>query len=245
MFKFIFSLLMAVSFSQKVFAQESLVDLVSPDELVEELGLPSAVLPSAVQAAGAPSAEATELSPMAGMDRELAAPIDVTQYFPVVVLVNKANSGPTAQTMKVYHRGVLTYTFKVSTGRETPENAKSGRQYFSTTSVGWYAPTRTYDKYYSNTWLAWMNNSIFFNGGLALHATTPDHFKELGHRASGGCVRLHPKDAKVLYDLVLGEGKGQVPAYTVDGKILKSAFGQIKFREHWNTLIIIQDNPGL
>ena len=215
---------------------ESLLDVASPDEVAQELGLE----------------EATELSvvpemPMNTMSLEQhnrLAKTDLTQLFPVVIVVNKASKGPTAQTMKVYHRGVLAYTFAVSTGREQNELAKSGRRYFSATPVGWFAPTRTYEKYFSNTWKAWMNNSVFFNGGIATHATTPDHYKELGRRASGGCVRLHPTNAKIVYDLILAEGKGEVPVFNRAGGLSTGLFGKIKTQRSWNTLIIVEDNSA-
>jgi lipoprotein-anchoring transpeptidase ErfK/SrfK len=249
---FLAALLILTSLSSRAFAQDafevetqpSLLDVASPEEVAEELGLSPELLPSS-NPISVTESKPGFLSPMSMSSFNESARLDLTQYFPVVVLVNKADSGPSAQTMKVYHRGVLTYQFAVSTGREKWEDkTKSGRQYFSTTSTGWFAPLRTYDKYYSKTWEAWMNNSIFFNGGLALHATTPEHFKELGHRASGGCVRLHPTNAKLLYDLVLSEGKGNVPAYTSQGQILRRMFGQIQYRQNWNTLIIIEDNPN-
>jgi hypothetical protein len=209
----------------------SLLDIVSPDEVVEELGLP----PMSTMNFGTLS--------LAQHNR--TANIDLTKYFPVVIVINKANRGPTAQTMKVYHRGQLAHQFPVSTGREMQENStKSGRVYFSTTPTGWFAPTRTYEKYFSELWEAWMNNSVFFNGGIAMHATTKDHFKELGQRASGGCVRLHPTNAKIVYDLVLGEGKGQVPVYTRDGQISYEGIWKkrVKLEKNWNTLIIVEEN---
>lgn len=213
---------------------KSLLDVASPEEISEELGLAPMVDFSARYG----------LAPAALSDHNQMARLDLTQAFPVVIVVNKSATGPNSQTVKVYHRGALAYQFATSTGREQWEDAKSGRKYFSVTSVGWYAPTRTYEKYYSETWKAWMNNSVFFNGGLALHATTPDHFKELGKRASGGCVRLLPKNAKIIYDLVLSEGKGQVPVYTWDGQIQRGAFGRVAMHEGWNTLIIVEDNPN-
>ena len=51
-----------------------------------------------------------------------------------------------------------------------------------------------------------MPYSIFFHGGYAIHGTTD--VKHLGHVASHGCVRLHPDNAKMLYDLVQEYGMG-------------------------------------
>ncbi|WP_413288538.1 L,D-transpeptidase [Bdellovibrio sp. HCB337] len=215
---------------------ESLMDVASPEEVAEELGLSE-------EPSEEVSAPELNMTPMSLEQHNRLAKIDLTQHFPVVILVNKATKGPSAQTMKVYHRGELVYQFLVSTGREKDELAKSGRRYFSTTPVGWFAPTKTYEKYFSNTWQAWMNYSVFFIGGIATHATTPDHYKELGTRASGGCVRLTEKNAKIVYDLILSEDKGEVPVFTRDGSIKTGLFGKIKTQESWNTLIIVEDNP--
>lgn len=46
--------------------------------------------------------------------------------------------------------------------------------------------------------------SVFFQGGYAIHGTTA--VRRLGQPASNGCVRLHPKDAKVFYQLVRANG---------------------------------------
>jgi lipoprotein-anchoring transpeptidase ErfK/SrfK len=73
------------------------------------------------------------------------------------------------------------------------------------TPVGNYRPTRMYRRYFSRKYdNAPMPNSIFFRGGYAIHGTTA--VKSLGRPASHGCVRLHPSNAKVLYDLVQANG---------------------------------------
>lgn len=58
-----------------------------------------------------------------------------------------------------------------------------------------------YSKKYDN---APMPNSIFFQGGYAIHATYD--IKHLGHPASHGCVRLHPEHAARLYEMVKEAG---------------------------------------
>lgn len=69
------------------------------------------------------------------------------------------------------------------------------------TPTGYFQPTwmnpMHYSKKYDN---APMPNSIFFHGGYAIHGT--NHIKQLGRPASHGCVRLHPDNAKALFDLV-------------------------------------------
>jgi lipoprotein-anchoring transpeptidase ErfK/SrfK len=49
-----------------------------------------------------------------------------------------------------------------------------------------------------------MPHSIFYSGPFAIHGTTD--VGHLGHPASHGCVRLHPNNAAVLFDLVQRQG---------------------------------------
>ncbi len=128
------------------------------------------------------------------------------------ILVNKAEFGtsPTAQTMRVYLDGQLIYNFYVSTGREKPEVAKSGKVYNSVTPTGDFRIQRRSKNHYSSTWLAPMPYAQFFIGGIAIHATVPSHYKALGHRDSGGCVRLHLDNAKIMWDLVDQVGANNV-----------------------------------
>jgi len=94
------------------------------------------------------------------------------------------------QSMEIYQDGELVDVWPVSTARK-----------------GYYTPTGTYYPYslqrmhYSKKYdNAPMPNSIFFNGGYAIHATP--HVSYLGRPASHGCVRLSPENAATLYELV-------------------------------------------
>jgi lipoprotein-anchoring transpeptidase ErfK/SrfK len=44
--------------------------------------------------------------------------------------------------------------------------------------------------------------AVFVKGGYAIHGTTPGNFSKLGNIASHGCIRLHPDNARIFYDLV-------------------------------------------
>lgn len=55
-----------------------------------------------------------------------------------------------------------------------------------------------YSTLYKNAPMPW---SIFFNGNYAIHGTT--QIDRLGSPASAGCVRLHPENARTLFDMVL------------------------------------------
>jgi lipoprotein-anchoring transpeptidase ErfK/SrfK len=102
--------------------------------------------------------------------------------------------------MYVYLLGELKDSFKVSTGLanryETPEM-----------SLQPYGPVLT--KYSSKTFpggnykgLGNMPYAVFLQNGYAIHGTTIGNFSKLGNRASHGCVRLHPDNAKVFNALV-------------------------------------------
>jgi lipoprotein-anchoring transpeptidase ErfK/SrfK len=68
---------------------------------------------------------------------------------------------------------------------------------------GSYRPERLERKWYSRKYdWAPMPNAIFFHKGYAIHGTNV--ISRLGHRASHGCVRLHPQHAAILFDLVQG-----------------------------------------
>ena len=108
----------------------------------------------------------------------------------VIAKINKST-----QTMRVYVDGNLRHSWKVSTGR---------RGY--NTPVGQWRPKYLkrmhYSRKYNNSPMPY---SIFYKGGYAIHGTNA--LKRLGRRASHGCVRLHPANAKALFSLVRKHGK--------------------------------------
>ena len=95
------------------------------------------------------------------------------------------------QRMIVSQDGVRIHVWPVSTGL---------RRY--DTPSGSYTPFRMEKDHFSREWdEAPMPNSIFFTkDGHAIHGSFD--VKKLGRPASHGCVRLSPKDAKTLYQLV-------------------------------------------
>jgi hypothetical protein len=108
----------------------------------------------------------------------------------VTISVNKET-----QNMLVLVDGVEKYNWKVSTG--TGGAPRSGT----------YKPQRLEKKWFSHKYhMSPMPSSIFFHEGFAIHGT--QYVSNLGHRASHGCVRLHPQNAATLFDLVKGEGMG-------------------------------------
>jgi lipoprotein-anchoring transpeptidase ErfK/SrfK len=103
------------------------------------------------------------------------------------------------QLLYLYVEGDLKDSFKVSTGinkYETPnlDVNPSGPLFIKYTSKKF--PGGNYEG------LGNMPYSIFIKGGYAIHGTTVGNLAFLGSRASHGCIRLHPNNAKILYELV-------------------------------------------
>ncbi|MGE0632874.1 MAG: L,D-transpeptidase [Pseudobdellovibrionaceae bacterium] len=213
------------SLAQTVEQEEISADI-SPEEIAEELGLPEAddfIAPLSVE----------ELTARSG--------VDIIREWPIVIWVNKAARGSTAQRLRVYKNGRLVLETKTSTGREQWERAKSGRKYFSGTPTGWFNPTRLVKDYFSNTWLTKMPYAIFFNGGIAVHAAAETYYNKLGTRASGGCVRLRYDEAQWLFNLVRNEPQSLVPIFRRNGAISRDSRGRLRKRQGPSTLIIVED----
>jgi hypothetical protein len=100
----------------------------------------------------------------------------------------------TTQRMIVSVDGQQRYSWPVSTGTA----------YYST-PVGTFTPSRLAKVHYSREWdNAPMPHAIFFtDAGHAIHGSHATN--HLGSPASHGCVRLAPKHASILFDLVMVE----------------------------------------
>ena len=100
------------------------------------------------------------------------------------------------QLMRVYIEGDLVYVWPVSTGR-------MGYR----TPAGRYSPTVLRRMHYSRKYDdAPMPHAIFFRGGYAIHGTYA--VGRLGRQASHGCIRLHPANARELFQMVQDYGPG-------------------------------------
>ena len=108
----------------------------------------------------------------------------------VSILVNK-----TTQRMTVSVDGQERYSWPVSTGMAD-----------YSTPVGAFTPSRLAKQHYSREWdNAPMPHSIFFtDAGHAIHGSHA--IGRLGTPASHGCVRLAPKNASLLFQLIQAEG---------------------------------------
>lgn len=130
------------------------------------------------------------------MRRHFAALLLGLMFLPGAALAERivAHVSITSQEMKVYHEGRLIYTWPVST-------AKAGK----ITPPGTFVP-EVLSKYHRSKRYngAPMPFAIFYDGNYAIHGT--DQIKRLGKPASHGCVRLDPKNAKILFEMVKAEG---------------------------------------
>lgn len=107
----------------------------------------------------------------------------------VLIVIDKS------QQLMAVETDTESYLWDVSTGR-------SGYD----TPTGVFKPYLLKQMHYSSKYEnAPMPNSIFFHGGYAIHATYD--FKRLGRPASHGCIRLHPQNARWLYQIVSEYGK--------------------------------------
>jgi lipoprotein-anchoring transpeptidase ErfK/SrfK len=98
------------------------------------------------------------------------------------------------QRMTVRIDGATAFIWPVSTARRgyvTPKGT------FKVQSMH----KMTYSRLFNN---APMPYTIFYDGHYGIHGTT--EVRRLGQPASAGCVRLHPDNARVLFDLVKERG---------------------------------------
>lgn len=112
----------------------------------------------------------------------------------VYALIDKSK-----QKMFLYHKGKLVGEWQVSTG-------KQGK---ATPNMDQHPNGRIYDKYSSRSYpggdfngLGNMPYAVFIRGPFAIHGTPASNWPKLGNRASKGCIRLHPDQAKYFNRLV-------------------------------------------
>lgn len=172
--------------------------------------------------------------------------------FSLVVVINKANSGNDRQTLRVYQNQKVIMLTKISSGREEYEKGCgpgqepkkdhcSQRPYWSTTPVGYFDVDTLEENYFSNLWQTWMPYAVFFESGIATHQAPAGTEGKLGGRASGGCVRMHPNMAPVLFSYVQKAGKGLVPKVNRDGSLAQTKQGDTVRWQSFRTLYIVQN----
>ncbi len=216
---------------------------------------PQLVTPDPTQLAGESGAVAQHL--------QLLVPARLAAYFDLYLYVSKAREGSWAQRLFIFHKnsdGVLVFedSFLVSTGRERRE------KYFTSTPIGLFEldPNRFEPMHISRTWdNAKMPWSMFFNyrvgdhmAGVALHAAVGRReLADLGHRASGGCVRLPLDKVDGLYHRIKAQEAGLVPVLTFDplrgttsvtGDIAEDGAGNDLVTQGYRVLVVIDAYPG-
>jgi len=217
--------------------------------------------PVAKQAPGPAEFASVEQRLKDNLSQELYAHFDLFLY------VSKAEKGPLAQRMYVFAKngtGALTLrdAWPVSTGREKVEYNKAGWKLPSYTPKGYYEldPARMYRHYRSVQWGTPMPYAMFLNWvhdgdktGLAIHAAHGEEVAQLGQRASAGCIRLAPRDAAALFDLIRTQYKGAVPRFAYDrktatmsndGMLMRDARGDIRFMQGYKVLVVIENYGG-
>lgn len=186
----------SISFAQELkIEDQDLTDYMSPAELMREIGVSSGV-----------AWQGRNKNPR------------------LVIVIDRAERGTsqTAQTLEVYVDGMQTHSFKTSTGKEKRVSTPDGKSYFATTPPGEFQIDYRSIDHKSKKWDgADMPFAQFFNGGIAIHATVPSHFEALGRRDSGGCARLHPTNAKIVWSLVGEIGVKETKVIVFDGSYQK------------------------
>ncbi len=109
------------------------------------------------------------------------------------------------QKLFLYIGGELKDSFPVSTGMRK----------FETPDINTRPHGPLFIKYISKKFpggnyqgLGNMPYAVFVRGGYAIHGTTKGNFSKLGKPASHGCIRLHPDNARIFYELVKRIGLG-------------------------------------
>lgn len=102
-----------------------------------------------------------------------------------------------AQTLTLIENGVAKYVWPVSTARAGKTTPKG------TYTADFWSRNHKSSRYNG----APMPYSIFFSGNYAVHGT--DQISKLGQPASAGCVRLHPDNAAILFEMSRAVGLDQ------------------------------------
>jgi hypothetical protein len=196
-------------------------------------------------------------------------PAELFGYFDLYLYVSKAtpDKGNWAQKMFVLAKQQdqsfrLLHNWPVSTGKEEPMISPSGKRLGTHTPPGMFKLDRGrfYEDYTSRQWKSPMPNAMFFDwqiegrpSGLAVHGSDAQGAKDLGNRASHGCIRLSAENAKILFDLIQTNYKGRVPVFAIDqrtgtmstsGKLVRDENGRVVTKRGYKVLVFIEDFGG-
>ena len=196
-------------------------------------------------------------------------PEELFRYFDLYLYVSKATKGKGEWAQRLFalekqpdQNLKLLYQWPVSTGLEAPLRAPNGHMLGTNTPPGIFKLDRGrfYEDYRSHQWDSPMPFAMFFEwirggrvSGLAIHGTDDEGKKTLGDRASHGCIRLAPEDAKTLFNLIQSKYRGLVPAFRVDpanqtmntaGLIARDEDGKVVMTRGYKVLVFIEDYGG-
>jgi lipoprotein-anchoring transpeptidase ErfK/SrfK len=192
---------------------------------------------------------------------------EMRQFFDLYLYVSKSEKGSWAQRMYVMakqpdDRLALVHEWLVSTGKEEMMTNPHGEVMNTDTPEGFFRLDRSrfFADYTSRQWKAPMPHAMFFDwqiegrpSGLAIHGTGPTEEEDLGRRASKGCIRLAPEDAKRLFQLITENYAGRVPQLKIDpntgtqstnGLMRRDAQGRILTKYGYRVLVVIENYGG-
>ena len=219
----------------------------------------------------APSAARPELSPgelvRVTMRLKDSLTHEMLDNFGLFLYVSKADNGPWAQRLYVFRKDgggnlAMLYNWPASTGREKDEMALDGTHQPTITPQGYYQldPGRMYKNHFSGQWHEPMPYAMFFNWqnkgletGLAIHGATGLELKQLGTRASAGCIRIAPQNAAMLFKLIRDQYKGLAPRFAYDrrtatmsndGMLMHDATGNLQMADGYKVLVFVENFGG-
>ncbi|HEX4301642.1 MAG TPA: L,D-transpeptidase family protein [Rhizomicrobium sp.] len=192
---------------------------------------------------------------------------EMLDNFALFLYVSKADNGPWAQHMYVFRKDAggnlnMLYAWPASTGREKIEIAANGTRQPSYTPQGYYQldPDRMYKTHFSGQWHEPMPHAMFFNWenhglqtGLAIHGAVGLEVADLGTRASAGCIRVAPENARLLFDLIRAQYKGLAPRFAYDrrtatmsnaGVMMHDAAGNLQLADGYKVLVFVENYGG-
>jgi hypothetical protein len=178
--------------------------------------------------------------------------------FRLLIYVNKAPSGATAQQARVFSLqdgvvGPLLFQWPVSTGREDAHQmTPTPTGIFTLDShrfVPWPSPGANKDMKWA---MYWDYRYVSRLGGYALHTAPPGTEGLLGYRASHGCVRMPYEKAEMLFHFIQNGYGGPVPFFPFDssqghtsrtGEFATNG-GQLAMHQGYQVLLVIYNDPS-
>ncbi len=180
-----------------------------------------------------------------GIDYSLSATMnrltpELLQFYKMVIFIDAAPMGNSAQTMTVYSYDSVENQFDLLLWDQLYwENRNESPQFswlVSTGMAGYDNGISTLpgffnlhqDRHLRGHQIAGMIDSLFIDlyyrsgrrSGIALHGTPQNNYPRLGRVASHGCVRMHQRNSRLLFDYIhdsKNKMKGLVPVFYETG----------------------------